>query len=324
MSPGWGWTPPGGAGTPPVSLNPSDGLQDIVNAIAAAGVGGVITLGVGTYYAVPSSPSTVLTIPAAAYNLSIVGQSAQGSLVGSPILCQAGKLRLADMHIDPSPGAAYGVKIYNGGTPFLARHTFDRIIIGDRAQVKADGPTNGLVLDGAGVFQASNCTFAFCAGNGLLADSTGTEPNTTLQFDMCSFVGNGGYGADLAASLGIAEFRGGNMEGNFTGELRATSVTNLVCTAVDFETSVAMTNPVDLSLCNPAAFRSCNFHSTGSAATRALIASGCQGVIIEDCRFSGWGAVGIVRIVEDCTNSRVFGNVIDATLGAGWIEDYSR
>lgn len=323
MSPGWGWTPPGGAGTPGASANPANGLQPIVDAIAAAGSAGVIELPAGTYYADPASPSTPLTIPSAAFGMSIVGTSAQVVFIGSPILIETGRVRLAEVHIDPPAGAAYGVKVYNGGSPFISRCTFDRIIIGDLQQVRANGPTKGLHLDGAGIIQASNCTFAFCSGDGLYVDSTGTEPNTALQFDMCSFVGNGGYGIRLLGSCSIAEFRGGNSEQNTSGELKAESMNNLILNGFDFEsTSLAITHQCEINSCRPVTIRGCNFvkASPGSVSGYPIIMSSCQLVTIEDNAIAAFPSQGIIRMDVNCGLVRIANNWADET---SWLEDYS-
>lgn len=319
----WGTTP---ATPPSATLDPANGLQPIVNAIAAAASGGVIDLGDGTYYADPANPATPLTIPAGAYNLRVRGKTAQGTIVGSPILCQAGKLGLSDMHIDPPAGSAYGLKIYNGGSPFLARHMLERIIVGDRAQVAANGPTNGLHIDGAGIIQATECTFAFCAQNGLLADSTGAEPNTTLQFDMCSFVGNPQYGIKLLGSCGLAEFRGGNSEQNGSagaayGELYCDSMNNAHFTCFDFETNQVIDNACTVTTCNPVVFDDCSWTTGVGKATRALIAQSSAGVSVRNPRMAGWTNVGVIRFDENCTGCAIH---LPLPSSGCWVEDYSR
>lgn len=332
----WGTTP---ATPPAATLDPANGLQPIVNAIAAAANGGIIDLGDGFYYADPANPATPLTIPAGAYNLRIRGRTAQGTIIGSPVLWQAGKMGLSDLHIDPPAGSAYGLKIYNGGSPFLSRHMLERIIIGDRGQAYAQGPTKGLHIDGGGVLQATQCTFAFCAGNGLYVDSTGTEPNTTLQFDMCSFVGNGEHGIHLLGSCSLAEFRGGNSEQNGRSavpgvpsawrELFADSMNGLIVHAFDFETDPdggvagtrSLDNAVEVISCRPVSFTKCNFEQVAGKATRALIISGSDNVEVLNNKFGNWTSVGVVRLSEDSRTCDCHGNQLSNNC---WIEDYSR
>lgn len=336
MSSTLNWGTPSPA-TPPATLDPADGLQPLVDAIAASASGGAISLENGTYYADPANPATPLTIPAAAYDMLISGTSAQGVVIGSPILVQAGKLRLADMHIDPPAGSAYGIKIYNGGSPFLSRCVFDRIIVGDRTQFYTNGPTNGLQIDGAGIMQCNNCTFAFCAGNGLLVDSTGVEPNTTLQFDMCSFVGNGQHGIKLSGSCSIAEFRGGNSEQNGRAgtvgvpsdwcELYAENMNNLIFTGFDFESTnsggTILKNAVNIQSCRPVRFDGCNFLTpSANVSDRAILLQSTGGPSFTGNFFSGHSAIGIVRFDPSCSGV-VFDkdNILPSDC---WIEDYSR
>lgn len=328
----WGTTP----ATPPVAaLDPVNGLQPMVDAIAAAGSGGVIELPNGTFYANPASPSTPLTIPTTAYDIAIVGIGAYGTIIRSPILCNAGRVRLAEFHCDPGT-AAYGIRIYNGGA-FVARCKLDRLIVGNRdPQDYLLGPTNGLELDGAGVLQAVGCTFAFCSGSGAKIDSTGTvppndQPNTTLQFDMCSFVGNGLHGAHILGSCSICEFRGGNAEQNGRGgsaaasEIRAESMNNLVIKEFDFETNNVIDNQLFITNCSPVHISGCNFTTGAGKATRTVVAFSSSGVTMGKSRISGFGAVGVVRADENCQKVNIQPDVIiDTTVGNGWIEDYSR
>ena len=328
----WGTTP---ATPPTATLDPANGLQPIVDALAAAGSGGIIELPAGTFYADPGNPATPLTIPAGAYDMLLKGIGAANTIIGSPILSST-RVRLSDFHCDPPAGSAYGVKIYNGGA-FVASCRLDGIIIGDRAQFYFNGPTNGLVLDGVGVFQASNCTFAFCAGSGILCDATGTvppndQPNTTLQFDMCSFVGNGIHGIKLMGSCTIAEFRGGNSEQNGRGgdanscELYAEQMNNLRVSNFDFETNNVINNQMLVTGCNPVLVDNCNFVTGSGKATRAFIAFSTSGLRMLANRTVGYGAVGAIRVSDDCINCHVDpSNILTVTAGAyPWIEDYSR
>lgn len=300
---------------------PGQGLQAVVD---AAPGGSQIWLGAGTYYAVIGSPTTPLTIPSTKYGMTIKGQSDVTTFIGSPILIQSGKIRLMDLAVDPGT-TAYGIKIYNGGTPFISRCSFERIVVGATSQVYTAGPTNGLVLDGAGVLRATHSTFAFCAGNGVLIDSTGVEPNTTLQFDMCSFVGNGIHGVELLGSCSIAEFRGGNAEQNgragavTSREIKATSMNSLILHGFDFESNNVIDYQLEVTTCNPVEISSCNFVTGLAKAAHAAIFQSCAGVSFFNNRFAGWGAVYIVHIDAGCSTNNAYGNAIDTTLGTGWI-----
>lgn len=328
----WGSTPPV---TPPAALDPADGLQPLVDAIAAAGGGTELYLDEpGTYYADPGNPATPLTIPAAAYDMTLRGVSASAVKIGSPILIQTGRVRLSDLNIDPGQ-TAYGVKVYNGGSPFIARCVFERLNIGATTQNYLLGPDYGLQLDGAGVLLATGCTFAFNKLDGLLADSTGVEPNTTLKFDMCSFVQNGRHGIHLEGSCSIAEFNGGNSEGNGRNldpnacELLAVNMNNVICHGMDFESTHShgqtLNNQVSIQSCRPVEFRGCSWTMTNVGATRAILVQSSDGVHIAGNFIAGYGAVGAIRLDQSCGNCIVHGNTLAGTGGAyPWVEDYSR
>jgi hypothetical protein len=310
----WG-TP--AAPAPSNELDPADGLQPMVDALSS--VGGVIELpDAGTYYADPGSPTTPLTIDDPG-SIIIRGRGQNATKIGSPILCRTDRLGLEHLTVRPA-GQAYGVKFALAGQ-FLARSWMKDVFIGASSAGAGDGPTDGLILDGNGVFLAHQLTCAFCTGHGLLVDSTSVEPNTTLKFDMCSFVGNGGYGAKLLASALIAEFNGGNMEQNTLGELYAESMNLLHLRAVDFETATAIFGQqVHLVTSNPVIIDGCHFITAAGKATRAVLAQSCVGVEIKGSRFSGWSAAGVVRIDENSTKSHVHDNIL---LTNQWIEDYS-
>jgi hypothetical protein len=186
------------------------------------------------------------------------------------------------------------------------------------------------------VFLAEQLTCAFNTQHGLLVDSTqAAAPNTTLKFDCCSFVQNGsggtGYGAKLMAALTTAEFVGGNIEGNVTGEFYAESSNNVALRGVDFET--LSTHPTDalrgtmlaqvrVTACNQVTIDGCNFLvDANGEATYAVLGQTMAGLIVKNNRFSGWSSVGVVRIDENSTRCHVAGNVIPSGC---WIEDYSR
>lgn len=304
--------------TPPTTASAVEGqsLQPIVDAMTN---GGLLYLTGGSFYADIASPSTPLTIPSTK-PIIIRGVHTEKTFIKSPILIEAFRCGLEDLTVRSAAGAAYGVKIFRSGA-FVARCWMNRVVIGATYEGAGDGPVRGIILDGAGVFLAHRVTSAFCTSDGMLVDSTSVEPNTTLKFDMCSFVGNGGYGADLAASCSIAEFNGGNMEGNALGELRANAMNNLRLIGVDFEPQDVYTNAVEATNCNPVEIIGCSFGKI-SGATRAIFLQGGSGHIVEGNRFNGWGTVGVVRISEGATNARVGVNVI--ADGSGWIEDYSR
>jgi hypothetical protein len=300
---------------------PSMGLQAQVDALG--GLGGTVEIGDGTFYAVTNSPATPLIIPG---GVSIVGRSMAASIIGSPIVMNASQSGLAHLAAR-APSAAVGVKIYNGGSPFIARCYFDHVFIGASYHGAGDGPVVGLQLDGAGVLMAEQLTCAFCTSHGLLADSTGFEPNTTILADCCSFVKNDGYGVRLLSSLTLAEFNGGNMENNGLGELWGESVAGVTLNGVDFERGDSQDPPpsitqlVELQNCNTVRILGGNMVKT-SGASRGFLLAACNGGIVEGIRFEGWGAVGVARISETCTNIRRGVNHIHN--GGGWIEDYSR
>jgi hypothetical protein len=300
------------------------GLQPIVDSFG--GLGGKIQIGRGTYYGDPLNPTADLVLPS---NVEINGVAKDTSIIGSPVLMQAGNSGLSDLAVRP-PGAAFGVKIYNGGSPFISRCYFRRVLIGASFKGAGDGPVLGLVLDGAGVLYAEQMTIASCTSHGLLADSTGSEPNTTLKFDSCTFNLNGGYGVRLLQSLTIAEFNGGNMEDNDLGEVYCEAAAGLFFRGVDFErgpygsppvTPPSVADVIEMENCNTIVIEGCNFLKVSSV-TRAIGLGGCAGGVIEGNRFEGWGTNGIFRVGETCKDFRVGENRIHS--GNGWIEDYSR
>lgn len=324
--------------SPPASLDPADGLQPIVDAYV--GGGGVLELPRGTYYADPGSPSTPLTIGNNAYGLKILGEREDDTIIKSPVLIATGKIGLERLRVSPD-GTDYGVKIYNGGSPFLARNWMREVWIGavDRASAMAGlGPRDGLILDGAGVFLAEKSGCSFCRRHGLVADSTGFEPNTTLKFDMCSFVQNGhgpaetvGYGIYLLGSLLLAEFNGGNSEGNKYSELFADSMNCLRVRDFDFEPGSLMasgvTDSVTVNGCRPVMFDNCNFEilpGAPASLVRALGIAGSNSITLKGNKFNNWGATATtrnpIRIGSTCTISEATGNLLSA---ACVLEDYS-
>lgn len=325
MTPPWGWTPPGGSAaiTPPrrLFLREGDGLQAAVDSLI--GGAGEIWLDSGTFYGDPLSPTTTLTIPGTV-NVIIRGVNYNDTLIRSPVWCQSIACGFESIWFRP-PAGAFGLKIRSLlglAGEFLARNWIDNCFIGASANGAGDGPVLGLVLDGAGVFLAERLTCAFCTSHGMIADSTGVEPNTTLKFDMCSFVQNGGYGAKLMQSMLQAEFNGGNMEGNVTGEFYAEETNVLRMLGVDFETSQVMGNQFEISNTKNIEIRGNNFLTASGKATRAIICSGSHYIDMVNNRFEGYGAVGVARIGESCTHVVAEPNQI--VSGGGWIEDYSR
>jgi hypothetical protein len=299
-------------------------LQDAVDALGSSG--GRIDLGSGTYYSDPASPTTPLVVPGGVY---FHGHGPDATIIGSPILVTGAHTGFEDL-CARAPGAAYGIKIFSSGS-FLSRCFFRRVTVGASYHGAGDGPVDGIQFDGAGVLLAQQLTAAFCTGNGLLADSTVANfPNTTLKFDTCSFVKNGLYGVSLAQSLTIAEFQGGNMENNGSGELLASSAAGVSLLDVDFERGdsqdppPSINNVVEMQNCNMVSINGCNFVKT-SGATRAFLLAGCSGGGIgsgSPNRFEGWGAVGVGRISETCRN--IHRGVNHIFNGSGWLEDYSR
>lgn len=312
----WG-TP---AATPPSSFGVTalDGLQPIVDALGVNG--GLVQLGDGDFYGDPANPSTPLTVPAA---VTLRGLGVAKTRIKSPILISSASAGIEYLTVRPS-GTSYGVRIYNGGSPFIARCWFKQVFIGASSKGAGDGPVNGLELDGAGVLEADQLTCAFCTGYGLLADSTGLEPNTTLKFDVCSFVQNTLGGARLLQSMTIAEFNGGNMEDNGGHDFYAENAAGIGLLGVDFEhsaTHFTITNSAEMQNCNTIRIVGCNFLKTGGT-TRGFLLSGCNGINVGGNRFEGWGANGVFRISETCTNAVRWPNHIHN--GNGWEEDYSR
>ena len=325
----WG---PTVAPSPPPDLDPADGLQPIVDAITH---GQVYELGAGVFYADPGDPTVPLVIGDSAYGLVLRGQAQDDTFIGSPILIQTGRIGLERLWVR-ADGCDYGVKM-EGQPTFRSRCHFDNIAIGASSKAAAQaglGPRDGLIMDGFGVFLAHKTTVAFNRRHGLVVDSTpggSNQPNTTLKFDMCSFVQNGfgpaeteGIGIKLLGSCSIAEFNGGNSEGNKYGEAYCESMNNPRFRDFDFETSEPMTNAVWFLQCNPGIIDGCNFLTVPGGATRAISVEQCEGFTITGNRFAGWGHVGVVRISEGGFNNRYFGNVINGDLNYGFFEDYSR
>ena len=319
--------------TAAIGLSTTTGLQEVVDAFG--GNGGRIDLGGsgGIYYADPDDPSVPLTMPG---GVEILGAGRTATIIGSPVLISGAGGGLEDVWVRPD-GTAYGIRIYNGGA-FVARCFFRRVLVGATFKGAGDGPVDGVQLDGAGVLLAEHLTCAFCTGYGLIADSTGAEPNTTLKFDVCSFVQNGtlngggpgvntGGGVRLLQSMTAAEFNGGNIEDNAVNDFYAENAALLSLLGVDFEHSVThftLTNVAEFQNCNTIAIEGCNFLKTGGA-TRAYSIQGCNGVSIgmgRPNRYEGWGAVGVGRIGE--TSRNVARGADHIFNGAGWIEDYSR
>jgi len=318
--------------TAAIGLPTTTGLQEVVDAFGGNGGRIVLGGGGGTYYGDPDDPSVPLTLPG---GIEIAGAGQTATIIGSPVLMAGSSGGIEDLSVRPD-GTAYGIRIFSSGV-FLARCFMRRLFVGASSHGAGDGPVNGIELDGAGVLLAEQVTAAFCTGHGLLADSTvALMPNTTLKFDCCSFVKNGLYGVKLMQSLLLAEFCGGNMENNTDpgavglpngGELYAENAAGIFLQGVDFERGDAMDAPgtinhaVEVENCNTIAIERCNFVKTGNA-TRAFLLGGCNGASIRGNRFEGWGASGVCRISETCTNVHVGPNHIHD--GSGWIEDYSR
>lgn len=323
-----------------VHLDPGKPVQAVLDAMPA---GGELLLGPGTYYADPGSPSTPLVIDSGNYQLEINGQGEESSLFGCPIDVQSGKISFRRIGVRADT-FAYGIKVYNGGSPFISRCSFREVWIGassKAAAVSGLGPRDGLILDGAGVLLAEKTTIAFNRRHGLVADSTGVEPNTTLKFDMCSFVQNGygsgeteGWGINLKQSLTIAEFNGGNSEGNKFLELRAEGLNNLRLRDFDFETAsdadrglsapelAAVLGQVSFVTCNPILVDNCNFlRGAGSTTPRAVIGQSVVGCVGRNNRFPGYTNMGVVRMDESSSRCDWNNNVL---LNGCWIEDYSK
>lgn len=295
-------------------------LQGVINGLVAGSH--ILQLGSGDYYGDNGSPTTPLTIPSTIGNLQIRGLGPDYTLIKSPILSEASRFGLMDLGVRPN-STTYGVKIFKSGS-FTARCFLHRVNIGASSSGAGDGPATGLILDGAGLLLAEQLSCAFCTSDGVLADSTASEPNTTLKFDMCSFVGNGGYGVRLENSLSVAEFNGGNMEQNVSGEFKATNLNSVYIHGVDFEVTQSYSNTVEVNTCNPCSIKDCNFVRVSGTATRAININGGAGHTVEGNRISGWGEVGVVRISNTTVNCRVGINIINNDIGYGWIEDYSR
>jgi hypothetical protein len=308
--------------TVPETLDPANGLQPIIDDMA--GSGGVISLGEGTYYGDPGSPSTPITIPSTV-NVVLRGIGVGTTIIGSPTLIGSTWCGLEYLSVQP-PGGAYGVKVYDGGA-FRPRNWMKHVSIGATSSGAGDGPTDGLILDGAGLLLGDHVTVAFCTRHGLLADSTGAEPNTTLKFDACSFVGNGtggtGYGVKLLASMTDFEASGGSMEGNVSGEFYADSASLIHLQAVDFESGESKNNQVEIQNSNSISLVANNFVKNSGTIPHAILIQASNGIEIDGSnRFEGFGAIGLVRLSASCTNAHIGVNHI--YNGAGWMEDYSR
>jgi len=307
------------------------GLQAAVDSLGPNG--GVIDLPSGTSVAVDGSYSTPLVLPGGVW---LRGRGRTTSIIGSPILQVGSSCGYIDLAIRP-PNVAYGLRIFNSGN-FLARTFFRNVNVGASFANAGDGPVDGIQLDGAGVLMGDELTCAFCTGYGLLVDSTASVPNTTLDFQTCSFVQNGLHGVHLTNSLTLARFKGGNMEDN--GLLMSgTTAREFFCEnsscveleGVDFERSnvVNLTVPtademVEFQNTNAVSIIGCNFVMGNSKATRSWIAQGCTALSYgKGNRYEGFGAVGVLRVSETCTNVvNLGGNHI--VSGGGWLEDYSR
>jgi len=301
-------------------------LQTLIDGV---GSGATIFLNKGSFYGAGGSgtPSTALTITDSHYNLRIIGMGQDYSLIKSPILITTGRIGLRDLGVRPS-GTSYGVKIYDSGA-FVARCHMQRVWIGASSLGAGDGPTDGLVLDGAGLLHADQCLFAFNTGFGTLIDSTGAEPNTTLLFTMCSWVQNSKYGLKSLESLTNLDIIGGNIEGNSQtagyGEAYCEGGTNISFRGVDFEPGKTMTNTLEFQNCNPVLIEGCNFGVTAGTNTRAILIQGGLGHQIWNNRFSGWDNKGVIRISSNVTNAWVGPNVfLDGGGGTGWVEDQSK
>jgi hypothetical protein len=299
-------------------IDPADGVQPMIDALGGAGT---VMLPKGTFYGNPNAPLTPINVPG---GVEIIGAGMAATVLGSPVLVNASQAGLGNLAVRPN-GTAYGIRIYNGGSPFISRCFMRRVLTGASFKGAGDGPVDGIQLDGAGVLLMEHVTCAFCTGHGLIADSTGFEPNTTILGDCCSFVQNGLYGARLLQSLTLAEFNGGNMEDNQSGELYAENAAGISLLGVDFERgalALSLTAAVvEMQNCNTIEIDRCNFLRVSNA-TRAWNLAGCNGIKIGVNRFEGWGAVGVWRIAESSRNADVgAGHIFN---GSGWTEDYSR
>jgi len=301
-------------------------LQTLIDGV---GAGATIFLNKGSFYGAGGSgtPSTALTITSSHYNLKIIGMGMDYSIIKSPILVEAGRTGFTDLAVRPS-GTSYGVRIYKV-TAFTSRCHMQRVWIGASSLGAGDGPADGLQLDGAGIFHADHCLFAFNTSDGTLIDSTSTEPNTTCLFTMCSWVQNGDYGLKALASMSNLDVVGGNIEGNNqnsgSGEVYCESVTNASFRGVDFEPSQTMTNTVEFQNCNPTLIEGCNFSVTAGTNTRAILIQGGLGHQIWNNRFEGWDNKGVIRLSTNTNNNWVGPNVfIDGGGGTGWVEDQSK
>jgi hypothetical protein len=298
-------------------------IQEYIDTLSSAG--GRVLLPNGSY------PGFVLP---AAGNVSVIGESKAGTIINGSILMQGSANKLQTFTIRGN-GQPYGLRVYNGGNPFISRNFLQDLFIGGSYATSGDGPVDGIQLDGAGVFLAQEVTCAFCTGNGLLVDSTGLQPNTTLKFDVCTFNLNQLYGVKLLQSLDLCEFNGGNMEDNGAGEAYCESAAGLFFRGVDFERGGAspfdptpgvdppsIAHVLEMENCNSIAIEGCHFTKT-AAATRAFYLAGCNAAVVGENRFQGWGANGVFRIAENSANIHIrpTNHIFD---GGGWIEDYSR
>lgn len=306
----------GGVQVVPAGTN----LQPIIDGLSAGSH--VLHLGSGTYYGDSSSPSTPITIASTKGNVQFKGLGPDYTLIKSPILSETARLGLIDLCVRPD-GTTYGVKIFKSGS-FLADCYMHRVFIGASSNGAGDGPVTGLVLDGAGLFLAEQVVVAFCESHGLVVDSTAAEPNTTLKFDMCSFVQNGtagsGYGIRILGSCSIAEFNGGNSEGNKSGEAYCESVNNIRFRDFDFESTETFDYVVHLITSNPVVIDNCNFFSDGSQ-VGAVLAQSCVGVHAFSNRFDGWSNAGIIRFDATSSKCHAHDNIM---LNDCYTEDYSR
>jgi hypothetical protein len=307
-----------------ISVNPGDGLQAVHDSLPASG--GTIAIGDATYYANPLNPSTPLVITKP---IEIFGMGGSISGIGSPILNASSSVGFSKLFMRP-PGAAYAMRIYNGGT-FTPRCWFNHVFVGASFNGAGDGPVDGIQLDAAGVLLAEQLTVAFCTGQGLLVDSTGAEGNTTLKFDMCSFVQNALYGVKITTSCTVAEFNGGNMESNGSivlgvpvgGEFYAENCGVVAILGVDFErdpTDVAINNIVEFENVNSVRIIGNNFLK--GSAVHGFLMAGCASGRYEENRFEGWGAAGVCRVAE--TSQNISQGVNHLVNVGSWIENYSR
>jgi len=299
-----------------ICVSPSKGLQVVCNALTNGGT--IVLQGGATYYGDPANPGNNLVLTNG--NINFVGEGQLSTIIGSPVLIQS-SFNSAENIWFKRAGAAYGVRIgAPGGNPFLARNYFKRCQFGATSSGSGDGPVDGIQSDGAGLFIAEHCLFAFCTNDGVAWDKTGAQPNTTSQFIGCSAVGNARFGYYINGSNTCVEIIGGSIQDNVSSEVKLAGVSGVNIIAVDLETAQNHALGMIQASGTNIIIERCTVSRNAGTSARFVLAQTAGRFTMTKNRVTGWGATEIARLDENCTDCLTEPNWLDS---GAYVDDRS-